>query len=295
MRRLLVITVLLFSGSHPAVATSASCQKYMSKFRGEDVSYCVQRSTTDTPKKGEPVIYFFHGLTGNGNSWIGNGYSVALHNLSQASDLKAVTFVSFDTNPASFFADYNDTPSGAQAYETWFLTEFMPMIETQFGLCKTRTCRGAIGLSMGGFGALKTALRHPDLFGFAGANSPALTPMNVWEDETQWSDFFALTPLGSDDGLFFIDLVRKIFPTPKNFDAHDPAVLAENFSGQKPSLYFDMGSQDDFGFEHGFAHLQTVLTRGGWSYTSVLVAGADHSLFTTRRYDLLKWALDQLP
>jgi S-formylglutathione hydrolase FrmB len=56
----------------------------------------------------------------------------------------------------------------------WALEEFLPMAERRFGVGGTRANRGAIGWSMGGFGALLVAQQRPDLFSAAAALSPAV-------------------------------------------------------------------------------------------------------------------------
>src|SRR5260370_36290934 len=48
------------------------------------------------------------------------------------------------------------------------------MSESRFPAAVGRSNRAIIGISLGGFGALYLSLRHPDLFVFAGALSPAI-------------------------------------------------------------------------------------------------------------------------
>jgi len=47
-------------------------------------------------------------------------------------------------------------------------------VETKFAVAKRRSVRSIVGVSMGGFGAIKIALSHPGLFAFVGALSPAI-------------------------------------------------------------------------------------------------------------------------
>jgi putative tributyrin esterase len=47
-------------------------------------------------------------------------------------------------------------------------------VENRFPLAAGRENRAIAGVSMGGYGAIKLALRHPELFAFAGGLSPAL-------------------------------------------------------------------------------------------------------------------------
>src|SRR6195256_1193043 len=54
------------------------------------------------------------------------------------------------------------------------VSEFVPMIESSYRVDASRAARGISGTSMGGYGALKLAMKHPDLFGSASAHSAVL-------------------------------------------------------------------------------------------------------------------------
>src|SRR5438034_8639228 len=71
----------------------------------------------------------------------------------------------------SFFIDAAGT---GDRYEKFFLSEFLPYVETHFRIIRDRRHRGVTGLSMGGFGALRFAFAHPEVFASVSAQSPAL-------------------------------------------------------------------------------------------------------------------------
>jgi putative tributyrin esterase len=55
------------------------------------------------------------------------------------------------------------------------MTEELPQdVQKQFPVLASRAHTGIAGISMGGYGAMKLALKHPDLYGFAGSLSGAL-------------------------------------------------------------------------------------------------------------------------
>ena len=59
-------------------------------------------------------------------------------------------------------------------YGDFFLREFMPFIERTYRVRAGSASRGITGFSMGGYGALRTAFGHPELFGSVSAHSAAL-------------------------------------------------------------------------------------------------------------------------
>ena len=72
---------------------------------------------------------------------------------------------------ASFYIDSRD---GKQRYEDFLLEEFFPFIEKRYRVATGRDHRAIAGISMGGYGALHLAFRHPQLFASVSAHSAAL-------------------------------------------------------------------------------------------------------------------------
>ncbi len=287
----LTLVIIFLSVSHEVLA-SPKCWNHASRVLEKSVAYCIDRSRPDldqTPN--EAVVYFFHGIGGSSKSWNENGYEEALRILSAEENFFPFSVVSFDTSDMSFFADAGGMNQGPRAFETWFIEEFMPYIESKHGLCKTRNCRGTAGLSMGGLGALKTALRFSDKFSFAGANSAALSPFNVWEDYREWYDYFNRHEVGALRGAYLLRSVREVFTTWEQSDWNDPAWLVEHFefSSDMPKLYFDVGGNDYFGFHEGFMKLKEALDQKSVSYESYFDPKGTHELFWDRRWWLMRF------
>jgi S-formylglutathione hydrolase len=59
-------------------------------------------------------------------------------------------------------------------YEDYIVDDLSADVERRFSVRADRAGRAIAGVSMGGFGAVKLALRHPDRYGFAAALSPAI-------------------------------------------------------------------------------------------------------------------------
>jgi S-formylglutathione hydrolase FrmB len=56
-------------------------------------------------------------------------------------------------------------------WETFHIGQLLPFIDSRFRTVRSRRGRAIAGISMGGFGALSYAGRHPRLFGFAASYS----------------------------------------------------------------------------------------------------------------------------
>lgn len=292
---ILVLSTGFFSVS--LQAAGATCESYSSRYLNKNVQYCVQRSRPELPSlEGEPVVYFFHGIGGSAKSLMENGYSEALQILGDEENFPPFTVVSFDTAAMSFFSDRAGRSVGSSAYESWFIKEFMPFIEGKHRLCRQRDCRGTMGLSMGGFGALKIALRFSNLFSFAAVNSPALVPYNVWDNGLRWGSYFARHPIGNLKGQLLLREVRNIFTNRELFDWNNPIWLVSQFGSDAlfPHIYIDVGGQDYFGFQEGFFLFTDELKRKGASFISDYNPNGSHDQFWDRRWWLLRYVRDQL-
>ena len=283
-------TVALFSLCAKAELTK--CSSHRSEILSREISYCIQRSRPELTANNEPVIYFMHGLGGNETTWTRGGYSEALQSISSKNaEFPALTFVSFETEMDSFFSDFGGSNQGHKAYETWFIHEFIPFIEGNYPVCQERKCRGLAGVSMGGFGALKFALKYPDLFAIAAANSAALPPFSIHAEDSAWRDYFSNTKIGVVKGMVLLRDVRKIFPTQELYELNDPITMTESFEAPlaPPNLYFDVGSEDNFGFQVGFEIFKNRLDQKNFSYESFIEPEGDHFIYHHRNKDLIEF------
>jgi S-formylglutathione hydrolase FrmB len=72
----------------------------------------------------------------------------------------------------SYYTNSVDEPG--DRYEDYIVNDLIADVERRFPTLPGRSNRAIVGVSMGGFGAVKIALRHPDLFVFAGGISSAI-------------------------------------------------------------------------------------------------------------------------
>lgn len=111
-----------------------------------------------------PVLYLLHGLYGNEDDWWTRSrlaeYAAKYH-------LIIVT-------PGVGDTWYANSASDPQArYEDVIIKDLIPYIDGHYRTVASRDGRAIAGLSMGGLGAVKFALRYPQMFSFAASFSGA--------------------------------------------------------------------------------------------------------------------------
>jgi S-formylglutathione hydrolase FrmB len=289
----LFFSLTLVAATSQAKADEPLCESYASEMLGKTVTYCVDRTHPDQPmKEGEPVAYFMHGTNGDASTWTKNHYADSLRELRAGQDsIPAMTFISFDTSRYSFFMDKPGDPTAA--YETWLIKEFIPYIESIYPVCNQKSCRSLIGESMGGFGALKTSFRHADFFHAVAVNSPALPPFSIWVRMRTWLLLFTKPHrIGPIMGDFLIKITRNLMPTENEYEAQNPIELASNLPlSDFPSLYFDMGGRDKYGFEVGYWIFKELLDQRQVAYETHFEPKAGHDMWMRHAGDAIQFLL----
>ncbi|MBA3442288.1 MAG: esterase family protein [Pyrinomonadaceae bacterium] len=111
-----------------------------------------------------PVLYLLHGRTGDENDWW------TKTNLVQYAARHRLIIVM----PGVGDSWYANSATNEQAkYEDAMMRDLIPHIDKSFRTLATWHGRAIAGLSMGGLGAMKFALRFPDMFAFAASFSGA--------------------------------------------------------------------------------------------------------------------------
>ncbi|HKT97283.1 MAG TPA: alpha/beta hydrolase family protein [Paraburkholderia sp.] len=150
-----------------------------------------------------PVIYVLHGSGGNYADWTSNT------RIGKLADRYHVMLVMPDGGRESWYIDSPFDP--ASRYETYVGTEVVSYIDAHFRTLASRGTRAITGLSMGGFGALRIALDHPEAFGAAGSISGAVDPRNcedepgidrVFGNPARHADFWTRNAIVEDAGSF---------------------------------------------------------------------------------------------
>ena len=120
-----------------------------------------------------PVLYLLHGHGGGHADWVN-------HNVDKVIGDAPVIVVMPDGGYDGWYSDWygadldGHVPNPPPAWETFHLRELLPWVDATYKTVADRRGRAVAGLSMGGFGAMSYAARHPDLFVAAGTFSGAV-------------------------------------------------------------------------------------------------------------------------
>ncbi len=153
----------LFLASGPAFAGQIEDATFKSKALGSDLSVNIYRPDGDPPDNGWPVLYLLHGHDGDQNSWrdLGN-IENTLDGMIASGTIRPLVVVM----PGAKNSWYVDSSSieGPGDYETAITRDLRFHVETTMPVRKDKQGRAIAGLSMGGFGALRLAYGHEDLY-----------------------------------------------------------------------------------------------------------------------------------
>ena len=275
--------VLLLVFSTELLAQQVEYKSFPSKLLGRELRYGVYLppSYASSPNKKYPVLYFLHGLFEDEMRWSTRGHTDQILNRMIAEGRIGEFIVAIPNGGTSF---YTNTRDGSEKWEDAIVTEFIPLIESSYRVIASRATRGISGTSMGGYGALKIAMKHPDLFGSASAHSAVLL-----------QDLSA-AKVSAGRLQRFQDMFDKIYGINQDlsyWEANNPMTLAKDtkkLNGLK--LYFDCGTEDDYGFDLGARQLDEMLTRAGYAHESHLYPGRhgwDYAMQHTNESLLFHW------
>ena len=133
---------------------------------GQSIFHVVLPEAGDLPEA--PVIYLLHGAGDNGTGWL--RYTAA----ERCATEKGLVLII----PGVGNSWYTDMASGVQAL-TCVTQELPAVCRRMFGLTQQREKTHVIGLSMGGYAALKLALTNPYSYTTCTALSAAVRPEQV--------------------------------------------------------------------------------------------------------------------
>lgn len=171
--------------------------------------------TPDSPRY--PLLVMLHGINSNHSHW--DTYTrIARY----AAAYKIV--IAFPDGGNGW---YTNAVNNGPRYEDDLIEDFIPHLQKTLPIANPGKQWGIGGLSMGGYGAVKIALKHWKLFSVAAGHSGAYEKPNVPEVHPVFGD-------PQVDGAF-----RK---------AENPIALAElalcRWPAERPYLYLDCGADD---------------------------------------------------
>ena len=112
-----------------------------------------------------PVLLLLHG-GGENYSTFDTKYDIRNHTAG-----RDLIVVMPDGGAAGWYSDPESSNVGPRNWETFHVDELIPWVDATFSTIAQPAGRAVSGFSMGGFGALKYAAKHPELFGSVSCHS----------------------------------------------------------------------------------------------------------------------------
>jgi S-formylglutathione hydrolase FrmB len=184
------------------------------------------------------VLYLLHGITGDHKDWL------RFTSVERYAEEKKLALVLMSAQN-SFYTDMVYGPS----YWSYIIRELPELVKFMFPISDKREDTFIGGLSMGGYGALKAALRNPHRFAAAASISGALDIVHQVQEPAQ-----------------DIQDYRHIFGDLKDVKGskHDLFHLVKGFAGKKhelPKLYVACG-KDDFLYRENLRFKEYCIEHG---------------------------------
>ena len=216
-----------------------------------------------------PVLYLLHGLGGDYLDWS------TRTNLARLAARLRLVIVMPDGGNDWYTNGANDGPR----FEDYIANDLVQDIERKYRVIRARYGRAIAGLSMGGYGAIKIALRHPSEFAAAGSFSGAFRAT-----DTAYSDSLSPSLRGQ---------MYRIYGQAGSDTrvANDVATIASTASvADPPAFYLDCGTADPFLPSN--RAVVAVLQARGFAYEYHEVSGA-HSwdYWSARIAVFLPWVM----
>lgn len=270
--RLTLLLLLLF----PTASTAQSridCSALNSHILKRAVRYCVylpsgyNAGATQHPAQRYPVLYLLHGLGDNEQTLFNSGGWTLIDDLRRQHKMGDF-LIAVPEGKRSFYINSAD---GSVRYGDFLVQEFIPAIEGKYRIHRGREGRAISGISMGGYGALRLAFAHPELFSAVSAQSAALITESPQQLDT-----------AQKTGTPVAGLLGAVFGNPINvahWNQNSPFLLAKKnaMALKNMAIYFNCGRDDNYGFETGAAQLHDELQKEGVKHEYHAYPG-DHSI-----------------
>ena len=286
-----------------------------------------------------PVVYLLHGYTGNARTFASNAYTgfywpaesdfpeggiySLLNDLIIAGELKEMIVVMPDASNmygGSWYANSELTGN----YEDYIVEDLVGYIDSNYRTIPSRDSRAIVGHSMGGYGAMKLAMKHPDVFGAVASHGGALylevlkglmpavfeeNPAGITgpaPDKPMTSVCYSMSAAFSPNlanSPFFVDLPFE-YPSPEiidevwdRFTEHDVLTMLDTYGTNVSSLrgiYMDAGAQDEFASNFQTDAFHQALDAAGIGHEYEIYSGTHYNRMFEKLTISLKFLSDAL-
>jgi S-formylglutathione hydrolase FrmB len=147
----------------------------------QGVAVYLPPSYDSSPQKRYPSVYLLHGFTANNKAWTTNGYQGMslqpfMDDMIKRGTIREVIVVApngWNAYKGGFYT--NSTVTGN--WEDYIYRDLVQNIDANYRTMPRPESRGIVGHSMGGYGAITLAMKHPEVFSVAYGLSPCCLGM----------------------------------------------------------------------------------------------------------------------
>lgn len=132
------------------------------------VSVYLPPSYNASPRRRYPVLYFLHGFAADDRALIKGAYQnmnirISMDSLIRNGEIHEMIVVMPNARNAFDGSFYTNSPVTGN-WEQFIVRDLVNYVDHKYRTLRTRKARGIAGHSMGGYGALRVAMRHPETF-----------------------------------------------------------------------------------------------------------------------------------
>jgi S-formylglutathione hydrolase FrmB len=225
---------------------------FRSSALGREMPYRIVMPSAISPGQKLPVVYLLHGGGGGYRDW--TNYSDV------AKFAESELILVMPEGNSSYYTNSVEHPE--DRYEDYIVNDLIFEVENKYPVATGRKSRAIVGVSMGGYGAVKIAMKHPELFAFAGGLSAAVDvptrPFSI-KRVSQWRFHSSIFGPGGS----------------QTRHDNDPYVLARSVDPSRvPYLFLTCGEQE--GLLAANRKLAGILEERGFKYEFHTAPG-DHN------------------
>ncbi len=213
-----------------------------------------------------PLVIWLHGMRNDYTRFHTAGGTAVVDRLIGAGKLPALILVTADAGNSFYI---NGVSSGN--YEDLITVDLIEEVQAVYRVAETRDMRAIMGISMGGMGALKIALRKPELFGSVAAHSSAILPTDPNDLPGQYQQ------------MLWGRYGDQIFGNPldvEKWQSENPMYLVEHSDADSLKglrIYFDVGTRDRYQFAPTNTALHNAMKEREIPHTWFLISGGGHA------------------
>jgi S-formylglutathione hydrolase len=199
------------------------------------VSVYLPKSYATQPGKRYPVLYMLHGFTSTDERWFDPAVKRYVNAptatdravANGAGEMIIVMPNAFTTFQGSMYA--NSVVTGD--WEAYIARDLVGYIDAHYRTLATRASRGLAGHSMGGYGAVRIGMKHPEVFSSLYILSPCCMAANLEPTMQRFAGALAIAAEGDLAGLKEADFGTK---------AMLASAAAWSANPKNPPLYIDL-------------------------------------------------------